>query len=106
MLSKLIDNDTDEVRIKWVEDSPGRIATACNIIATGAIEPILKIDFDLLHYIEQDLSDYEGTGVEGTVRDHCDNLKRKTIGFRVPLSMKSLAPAKNICLSLHTGNSK
>ncbi len=106
MLSKLIDNDTDEVRIKWVEHSPGRIATACNILATGAIGPILKIDFDLLHYIEQDLAHYEGTGGEGTARDHWDDLKRKTIGFRVPLSVKLLAPAKNICLSLHVRNSK
>jgi ubiquinone/menaquinone biosynthesis C-methylase UbiE len=75
MLFKLIGDDTDEVRIKWVKENLARIPTGSNILDAGAGELKFKPDCDHLHYVAQDFGQYEGTGDEGLQTGEWDNAR-------------------------------
>ena len=75
MLFKLIGDDTDEVRIKWVKGNLARIPAGSNILDAGAGELKFKPDCDHLHYVAQDFGQYEGTGDEGLQTGEWDNAR-------------------------------
>ncbi len=75
MLFKLIGNNTDEVRVKWVKENLSSIPQGYKILDAGAGELKFKPDCDHLEYVAQDFGQYEGTGDEGLQTGDWDNAR-------------------------------
>ena len=73
MFFKLIGNNTDEVRVKWVRENLQRIPKGSKLLDAGAGELRFKSDCKHLNYVAQDFGQYEGTGDEGLQTGNWDN---------------------------------
>ena len=73
MLFKLIGNNTDEVRVKWVKKNLQRIPKGSKLLDSGAGELRFKSDCKHLDYVAQDFGQYQGTGDEGLQTGNWDN---------------------------------
>jgi SAM-dependent methyltransferase len=73
MLFKLIGNNTDEVRVKWVRKNLQRIPKGSKLLDAGAGELRFKSDCKHLDYVAQDFGQYQGTGDEGLQTGNWDN---------------------------------
>ena len=75
MLFKLIGNDTDYVRAKWVKANLLSIPKGLKILDAGAGELRFKPDGDHLQYSAQDFGQYEGRGDQGLQTGSWDNTR-------------------------------
>lgn len=75
MLFKLIGNNTDEVRVRWVKKNLASIPRGTKILDAGAGELRFKPDCNHLQYVAQDFGQYEGTGDEGLQTGDWDNTR-------------------------------
>jgi len=73
MWVKLIGNDTDDVRVKWVRNALSKIPAGSRLLDAGAGELRFKPDCGHLEYVAQDFGQYHGKGDEGLQTGNWDN---------------------------------
>lgn len=82
----------ESTRIKWIEDTLGKIPAGLTILDAGAGECPFKSSCAHLNYISQDFAQYEGTGNVGLQTGKWDNSKIDIVSdiTDIPLESNSI----------------